>query len=57
MLMDDHQKLMKRKPFTTAPGTIYRILEIHENYGKNESGEVPVIVKKEEAPPKKSRSL
>ena len=59
MLMDDHQKLMKRKPFMTAPGTVYRIFEIHENYEKNESGEVPIIVKKEEEPKKKtgSRSL
>ena len=57
MLMDDHKKLMSRKPFKTAPGTVYRIFEIHENYEKDKSGEVPVIVKKEEEPKKKSRLL
>jgi len=59
MLMDDHQKLMKRKSFKAPPGTVYSIFEIHEEYGKNESGEVPVIVKKEEEPKKKTniRSL
>jgi hypothetical protein len=56
MLMDNHQKLMKRKTFITGSGTVYRIFEIHENYGKNESGEVPIIVKKEEEPKKKMGS-
>ena len=55
MLMDDHKKIMGKKQFTTEPGTIYRIFEINESYARNESGELPVYVKKEEEPKKKIR--
>ena len=53
MLMEDHQRLMTRPEFKTAPGTVDRIFELHEKYGKNESGEIPVVVKKEEETKKK----
>ena len=46
MLMDDHKKIMGKKQFTTEPGTIYRIFEINESYARNESGELPVYVKR-----------
>ena len=51
--MEDHQRLMARTKFSTAPGTVDRIFELHEKYGKNEYGEIPVIVKKEETKTKK----
>lgn len=55
MLMEDHQRLMTRTEFTAAPGTVDRIFELHEKYGKNASGEIPVIVKKEEETKKKTK--
>lgn len=53
MLMEDHPRLKTRTKFTTAPGTVDRIFELHEKYGKNEFGEIPVIVKKQEETKKK----
>ena len=53
MLMEDHQKLLIRTKFKTLPGTVDRIFELHEKYEKNESGEIPVIIKKEEETTKK----
>jgi hypothetical protein len=55
MLQEEHEKLMKPRKYVTEPSTIYRIFELYEESEKNESGETPVFIKKEE--PEKKKKL
>ena len=51
------ERMKKQRDYKTEPSTIERIFEIHETNAINESGERPVIIKKEEEAKKiKTRS-
>tara|TARA_B100000214_G_C23389172_1_gene366368 strand:- start:235 stop:414 length:180 start_codon:yes stop_codon:yes gene_type:complete len=47
MLLELHERIIKRKGYTTKPGTVQRIFEIHKENEKDASGQIPVIINKE----------
>jgi len=47
-LMEAIERLQKRNiSYSTQAGTIYRVFEVYEMYGKDASGNVPVFVNPE----------
>ena len=55
MLLQLNEKLQKRKEFKTEKSTVYRVYEVHEEYGKDASGQTPVILTKEEIEANKTK--
>ena len=56
-LMNEIEELRKKNVFKSPPGSVYRIFEIHEKNGKDESGYSPIIVKPEIDEKKKRKSI
>ena len=46
-LMDAIDKFKTKPKYSTPPGTVYRVFEVCERLGKDESGFEPVFVKPE----------
>jgi len=56
-LADAILRLQTIRVLQSAPGTIDAIFEIHDNYGKDESGNVPVFVIPDPVKKKERRAL
>lgn len=57
MLMDEIERVKKSKTWSSEPGTVFRVYEVHDRYGKDESGNTPVIKLPEVVEVKKPRKL
>ena len=57
MLAEKIESFKFGKKMKTAHGTVDRVFEIHENNEKDESGQIPIIIKKEEDIGKKKKGL
>ena len=57
MLVEKIESIKFGEKMKTAHGTVDRIFEIHENNEKDESGQIPIIIKKQEDTGKKKKVL
>ena len=57
MLTENIERLKSKTKMETQPGTIYRVFETHMNNEKDESGQIPIIVRKEEDNTVKKKKL
>jgi hypothetical protein len=56
-LMKEVEELRKKYDFNSPPGSVYRIFEINEKNGKDESGYSPVFISPEIVEKKKKKSI
>ena len=56
-LLEFAERIKKREPYNSRPGTVYRIFEIHERAGKNIDGQPYVFLKPEPAEKKIKKSI
>jgi hypothetical protein len=54
----DRLEIIKKKPVSQyMPGSVERVFEYHEKYGKNEDGTNPLIIKADPIELKKKKSI
>tara|TARA_Y100001980_G_C14553278_1_gene338402 strand:+ start:3101 stop:3280 length:180 start_codon:yes stop_codon:yes gene_type:complete len=56
-LLELMERIKKKQPYNTQPGTVYRIFEIHERAGKNIDGQPYVFLKPEKDEKKIKKSI
>ena len=56
-IIKQFEQMQKRGERVHASGSIENVFRLHERNGRDESGEVPVIIKPEPEEKKKSRSI
>ncbi len=56
-LLEQFERIKSRQKSIYQPGYFERIFEIHNNNEKDESGQIPIIIKLEPEEKKKKRSI
>lgn len=56
-LLEQFERIKLKKKSIYGPGYIEKIFEIHANNEKDESGQIPIIIKLEPEEKKKKRSI
>jgi hypothetical protein len=56
-LLEQFERIKSKQKSIYQPGYVQRIFEIHANNEKDESGQIPIIIKLESEEKKKKRSI